>query len=62
MTNNSLRLIQKEFDLEHHCGYRIAGEFVFSCQKKRHAYHCEQPFDFCPSCGMNLKKQKGENV
>ena len=50
------KLIQKNFDLEHHTGYRVVGQFVFGCLIKKHAYHCEQPFDYCPSCGLKIEK------
>lgn len=34
----------------------LYGMNYFFCFRKSHGYHCEQPFDFCPSCGDIMKK------
>ena len=34
----------------------LYGMNYFFCFRKSHGYHCEQPFDFCPSCGDAMKK------
>ncbi len=46
---------------KHHGVDRILKLKIFTCGIKKHAYHCEQPFNFCPSCGMCLTTLRGEN-
>ena len=40
----------------HHGVDTILQLRIFTCGLKRHAYHCDQPFYYCPSCGTKIKR------
>lgn len=37
---------------------KIMGMRLFACKSMKHAYCCEQPFNYCPSCGYKLPNTK----
>jgi len=54
----SLTLSQESnpISLRNHEYEYIAGLRIFVCLSQGHAYETKQNFDFCPSCGRDIRK------